>query len=110
MQSENTDACGGCPPEFVRWRGARKLRTRFDPDFPGNEPTVYGIAVPEAGVSVVGVVNGRLPLVAYGNGRSWRIQQTSFSRLRGTPLYAISALSSTEIWVVGNHLLGRYSR
>ena len=99
-------------PARVRALGGRaQAQDSLRSHFPGNEPTVYGIAaVPEAGVWVVGVVNGRLPLVAYGNGRSWRIQQTSFSRFRGTPLYALSALSSTEIWVVGNHLLGRDSR
>jgi len=111
VQSENTDSCGGCLPEFTRWRGARKVRTDFEPDFPGNEPNVYDItAIPAAGVWAVGEVDGRRPLVAYGNGRSWRSEPAPFSRLRGTPLYAISALSSTEIWVVGNHLIAGYSR
>jgi hypothetical protein len=110
VQSENTDSCGGCVPEFARWSGARKARADFEPDFPGEAPTVYAIAaIPKGGVWAVGELGGGRPLVAYGNGSSWRIVATPFAQLRATPLYAISALSPTEVWVVGRRLIARYS-
>jgi hypothetical protein len=48
------------------------------------------------------------PLVVHWDGRSWRVQNTSFERLRAT-LNGISALSPSDIWAVGNHLLARYA-
>jgi hypothetical protein len=114
VQAENNGSCGGCLPQFARWSGpARNVRTFFQPDFPGDEPSVYDIAaVSRTSAWVVGDVSGAddyFPLIARGNGRSWQIQATPFSGLKDTSLNAISALSPTDIWVVGDHLIARYS-
>ncbi len=116
VQAENTGSCGGCLPQFVRWSGpARNVRTFYEPDFPGDEPTVYDIAaVSRASVWVVGSTYGAghdnyFPLIAHGNGKSWQIQTTPFSGLKDTSFNGISALSPTNIWVVGRHLIARYS-
>lgn len=112
VQAENSGSCGGCLPQFVRWSGpARNVRTFFEPDFPGDEPSVYGIAaVSRTSAWVVGDDSGTDSLIAHGNGKSWQIQATPFSGLRNTSLRGISALSPTDIWVVGDHLIARYSR
>jgi hypothetical protein len=117
VQAENTGSCEGCLPQFLRWSGpARNVRTFYEPDFPGDEPSVYDIAaLSRASVWVVGEVYGAdsdnyFPLIAHGNGKSWQIQTTPFSGLKNRSLNAISPLSSTDIWAVGDHLIARYSR
>jgi hypothetical protein len=48
------------------------------------------------------------PLIVHKDGRSWRAQDTPFERLHAS-LYDISALSPSEIWAAGDHLIARYS-
>jgi hypothetical protein len=48
------------------------------------------------------------PLIVHRDGRSWRVQNTPFERLYAT-LNGLSALSSSEIWAVGDGLIARYS-
>jgi hypothetical protein len=49
------------------------------------------------------------PLVVLWNGKSMRIQP-AFANLRARNLHAVEALSKTEVWAVGDHLVARYSR
>jgi hypothetical protein len=49
------------------------------------------------------------PLVAHWAGRSWKYESTALGNLTGTTLDALSVISATETWAVGDHLIARYS-
>jgi hypothetical protein len=42
-------------------------------------------------------------------GSRWQAETTPFAGLAGSSLNAVSAISPTEIWSVGDHLIVRYS-
>lgn len=109
------DTFGGDCCQFLRWSGpGRNILTFYEPGFPGTNSSVFDIAaVSKAGVWAVGgdynAASDGIPFVAYGNGKSWQNVSTPFSQLKDTWLYAISALSPTEVWAVGENLIARYS-
>jgi hypothetical protein len=52
----------------------------------------------------------RGPLIIHWNGRSAVRQHTTLDSLRYATLAGVSALSPTELWAAGDHILARYSR
>ena len=50
------------------------------------------------------------PLLVHSDGHSIRVAHTSLGSLPGTTLDSLSALSPTDIWAAGRHLLAHYSR
>ena len=96
---------------FVRWnghtRGASEVYTPAD-----NVGGVDDIAAASrTQVWAVGSRGGDLesPLVVRWDGTSWRPQPTPFDTLKHRYLNAISAVSPTDLWAVGDHLIVRYS-
>jgi len=105
---------------FVRFSGPNGSTVDIDP-FPYyqgrfNEATAADMAVVSGGDAwAVGVSNldenwsSYHPLISHWTGADWRHQTTSFSLLNNTALNGVSAVSATDIWAVGNHLVVRYS-
>jgi hypothetical protein len=96
---------GGAPPVFVRWSGpTHRVRSSYDMPAWGYGPNVVGIAaVSRDEVWAV----GSTPALSHLNAktRSWRRPHLPISV---GYLNAISAISPTDIWAVGNRLILRY--
>ena len=83
---------------ILHWDGRRE--TRFTHDGP------WGIAAasPTSGFAV-----GYYDIVHW-DGTRWRVQPTAFLAQHDTHLEAVSAISGSEAWAVGDHIIARYSR
>lgn len=112
---------GGEGPCFVRLSGPTRGAAHFYGQSIDGDPFPSGIAaVSRTSVWVVGdretVGPGELgsvslyPVVSHWNGISWRVQDTPFDGLKNATLDDLTALSPTDIWAAGNHLLVHYSR
>jgi hypothetical protein len=100
---EQPDA-GGAPPVFVRWSGpTHKVRNTYD-EVTEDGADVYDIAaVSKDDVWAV----GHFPAISHLNAKS-KAWDPEYLPLNPS-LNAISAISPTEIWAVGDHLIVRYS-
>jgi hypothetical protein len=90
--------------QVFAWDG-RKQRLTYES---GQASLEALAAVSPNNVWIVGGHDGH-NLVMHWNGKSWRVERTPLDGLRGTNLSGVSALSATEIWAVGTHLVARYS-
>jgi hypothetical protein len=97
---------------LVHWQGGRPRA--FEHQTPGASVAAIA-AVSSKNVWIVGTrwnAEGRKPLgplVIHWNGRSAVRHRTAFDTLRNATLRSASAVSRTEVWAAGDHLLARYS-
>jgi len=97
-------------PVFARWLPSAKARPRTT-EWGVSEVSVYGLAaVGRDDVWVVGAVNYPKERLFIGHwaGSRWHEEHPPLARLRAT-LNAVSAISVSDIWAVGEHLIVRYS-
>jgi hypothetical protein len=100
---------GGAESSYIlRWDG-RKQRVAYNYEEYGGLSALAAVSPTNVWTVGYSSFDPDFPLVVHGDGKSWRIQRTPLDGLRGTTLKAVTALSATEIWTVGNHLVARYS-
>ena len=61
-----------------------------------------------AAVSARSAWGAAIPILHW-DGRSWQARHTALDGVKDATLDSLSALSPTDIWAAGNHLLARYS-
>jgi hypothetical protein len=94
--------------DLERWNGHTWSITRVFPPVTALTAVVATSSEDAWAAGSKGRGNSIHPLIVHWDGQSWRVQHLSFAGLRAS-LTGLSALTSSDVWTVGNGLLARYS-